>query len=278
MGYHNAVAEHVFGIMGTICWTGQLIPQIWKSYHEKSTKGLSPWLVFLWGLSAIFQGAYSILQDLNIPLIVQPQLFGFLCFLSWGQCHYYGGHRSPRVSILITLVAMVFLGTLESVLVVTLRPSHNRGKHAPADFFGIFASVLLSLAIFPQYREIYKYKEVIGISLVFISIDIMGGIFNNLSLAFKEEFDIIASVMYSAVVVLESVIVIAALILNPRAHRRRRRYAEDQEQQEVAAKAVQETSSSSRLHLNQVTEMKALAGGLARPFSRARLKWKSIRQ
>ena len=30
---------------GTICWTAQLVPQIWKSFRSKSTEGLSDWLV-----------------------------------------------------------------------------------------------------------------------------------------------------------------------------------------------------------------------------------------
>jgi hypothetical protein len=62
----NAVAENVFGTMGktphlvhdhhtftvlsltgTIFWSVQLIPQIFKSWRTKSTEGLSPWLVYV---------------------------------------------------------------------------------------------------------------------------------------------------------------------------------------------------------------------------------------
>ena len=53
----------------------------------------------------------------------------------------------------------------------------------------------------PQYYEIYKYKEVIGISILFISVDLLGGVFNDLSLVFKESFDVVAGVTYSLVVV-----------------------------------------------------------------------------
>ncbi|TFK39954.1 PQ loop repeat-domain-containing protein [Crucibulum laeve] len=226
MPYHNSAAEHVFGTIGTICWTGQLIPQLWKSWREKSTEGLSHWLVLLWGLSCAFQGVYCILQNINIPLIVQPQVFGFLSLLSWGQCLYYGSKRTRKFSILLMGTVMVVCGSLETVFVFVLRPSHDRGQHTATDFFGIFASVLISVALFPQYWEIYKHKEVVGISLVFISIDILGGIFNDLSLVFKEEFDIIAAVCYSLVVVLDGVILIAAMILNPLARGRRRREAE----------------------------------------------------
>lgn len=39
----------------------------------------------MWGMSGAIQGVYVILQRLNVPLMVQPQLFGFLSFVSWGQ-------------------------------------------------------------------------------------------------------------------------------------------------------------------------------------------------
>lgn len=53
----------------------------------------------------------------------------------------------------------------------------------------------------PQYYEIYKYKEVIGVSLMFMFVDMMGGVFSDLSLAFKDRFDIVAGIAYSLVVV-----------------------------------------------------------------------------
>jgi len=47
-----------------------------------------------------------------------------------------------------------------------------------------------------------------------------------LSLAFKEKFDVIASIGFTLVIVLDGLIVILALILNPLARRRRAREAE----------------------------------------------------
>lgn len=58
----NRIAENFFGTLGqlsymcvqqlsnreetgTVCWTFQLLPQIIKSWRERSTYGLSPWLV-----------------------------------------------------------------------------------------------------------------------------------------------------------------------------------------------------------------------------------------
>ncbi|KAF8909329.1 hypothetical protein CPB84DRAFT_1631692, partial [Gymnopilus junonius] len=210
---------------GTIFWTVQLVPQVWKSYRSKSTTGLSHWLVLLWGLAAIFLGVYTIVQKLNVPLMVQPQSFGFLAFLSWGQCQYYGLKRSRKVAILMTVTAMVVSGILEFVLIIAVRFSHGRSRQMATQFFGVFASVLVSAGLFPQYWEIYKYKEVIGISLVFMSVDLLGGVFSLLSLVFKTEFDVIAAVTYSTVIVLDGVVVVAALILNPMARRRRRKEA-----------------------------------------------------
>lgn len=40
---------------------------------------------WLWGLSGPFLGVYVIVQNLNIPLILQPHFFATLCFVSWAQ-------------------------------------------------------------------------------------------------------------------------------------------------------------------------------------------------
>lgn len=58
----------------------------------------------------------------------------------------------------------------------------------------------------PQYYEIYKYKAVIGISLIFMAVDALGGLFSDLSLAFKQDFDVIACVSYSAAAVRKAMI------------------------------------------------------------------------
>lgn len=56
----------------------------------------------------------------------------------------------------------------------------------------------------PQFIEIYRHKEVRGISLLFMAVDIGGGIFSVLSLLFKTEFDGLAAASYIAVIVSHS--------------------------------------------------------------------------
>ncbi|KAH8111042.1 PQ loop repeat-domain-containing protein [Phellopilus nigrolimitatus] len=222
----NSVAENVFGTIGTVCWSGQIIPQIWKSWKEKATEGLSHWLMFIWGVASAFLGVFAIVQNLNIPLIVQPQLFGFLSIVSWSQCLYYNQKRPLRQTMAILMTTLVVLGGFEAGMVFAVRPAVKDGNERPVQFFGVMTSILLAMGLLPQFFEIFRFGEVKGISLPFMSIDFLGGIFSLLSLVFKEKFDVLAGVAYSLVILMDGAVLILAAILNPRAKRRRRRLAQ----------------------------------------------------
>lgn len=92
-------------------------------------------------------------------------------------------------------------GLLEFVLFIVVKTQSGASIHVFTTAIGIMASVLLSIALLPQFWEIYKLKEVTGVSKTFLVIDIVGGVFNNLSLAFKEKFDVVASISYTLVIV-----------------------------------------------------------------------------
>ena len=53
----------------------------------------------------------------------------------------------------------------------------------------------------PQFYEIYKQRAVLGISLLFMVIDLFGGTISIVSLVFKRQVDLLAAVAYSLVVV-----------------------------------------------------------------------------
>jgi len=59
-----------------------------------------------------------------------------------------------------------------------------------------------------------------------MAVDLLGGVFSDLSLIFKADFDIVAAITYTLVVVLDAIVIILAVILNPRANRRRKRAAQ----------------------------------------------------
>ncbi|KAI3600423.1 pq loop repeat protein [Moniliophthora roreri] len=117
---------------------------------------------------------------------------------------------------------MVVCAGFEVGMIFALRPAYERGQTSGVKAFGVLFSVLVAVGLLPEYYEIWKKKEVIGISVTFMLIDAAGGIFSDLSLAFAPEFDITAAVGYTLVTAMDMVVIVAALILNPRANRRRR--------------------------------------------------------
>jgi len=219
----NYTAENVLATIGTVLWTGQLIPQVWKSYRSKTTDGLSSWLMFMWATSAIFLGIYVIVQNINIPLIVQPQSFGALASLSWVQCLYYEKKFTGRTCVIIYVLYLAVFGGFEAGVTYAVRAGVSSGNSRPLDFIGIFGAIGIIGGFVPQFWEIYTRREVVGISLVFMTIDMTGGVFNALSLVFKEKFDVVAALSFIGVAVFDAVILLCAAILNPLARRRRAR-------------------------------------------------------
>ncbi|KAF7971314.1 hypothetical protein HWV62_21488 [Athelia sp. TMB] len=223
---------------------------IFKSWRTKNTDGYSHWLALLWAIAAPFLGAYTIVQDLNTPLIVQPQIFCALSLISWGQVRYYGHKHSKLAATAMTLGLAALLGGLEVGIVFGIKSVYHdgAGNARPVQFTGIFAAILIALALFPQYYEIWKHGEVIGISITFMVVDLLGGVFSDLSLVFRPGFDVIAATSYSLVVVLDAVVIICAIILNPRANKRRLREAGGEEEAK-AAQPLPETAAPSEIEI-----------------------------
>lgn len=176
-------------------------------------------------MATIFQGSYLVSMRSSIPLQVQPQAFGGFGVISWGQCLYYGKRYSLTKTLLCVGTFYAFFGGFEAGSVFALWAGERRGITWPIQMYGWITSALLVLGLLPQYWEIYKHKEVVGISLLFMLVDIFGGVFSGASLFFRNEFDSTAFVQYMLVVVLDGVVVLLAFILNPIAKRRRARAA-----------------------------------------------------
>ncbi|CDO69640.1 hypothetical protein BN946_scf184851.g28 [Trametes cinnabarina] len=164
------------------------------------------------------------------------------------QCQYYGRKRSKMIAIAMFVAAVVIFAAFEVGMIFAIFPSYRAGNTAPVQFFGIFSTILIGGALLPQYYEIYKYKEVVGISLLFMSVDLMGGVFNDLSLAFKDHFDVVAGVTYSLVVLLDGIVILCALILNPIARRRRKRPAASESAAEANAAPSAEERANHTAH------------------------------
>lgn len=66
--------------------------------------GLQSSMMLLWSFAGIPLGVYTIAQDLNVALQIQPQLLTFLSLVTWGQCLYY---KKVRLQPLETRVCAV---------------------------------------------------------------------------------------------------------------------------------------------------------------------------
>lgn len=123
----------VLGTIGTILWCVQLLPQIWTNWRTKATDGLPGSMLFLWALCGVPFGAYSIVQNFNYPIQVQPQCFMVLCLIGWAQTLVYF-HKWPawKASLLAVATGAVF-GGVEAALILTIRVCLHKGALRAAD-------------------------------------------------------------------------------------------------------------------------------------------------
>ncbi|KAE8354818.1 PQ loop repeat protein [Aspergillus coremiiformis] len=207
------VASNVLGTIGTVLWCIQLIPQIWYNWKQKKTDGLPPLMMLLWASCAVPMGAYLILQEVNIPLQIQPQIFGFFSLVSWGQILYYNHKFSRAKATLLVLGVSVLFGGIEVLLILTLRIPYDNGMTWPDLVVGVVATILLACGLFAPYMELWKRDgRVVGINWVFLSLDTFGGLFSLFALAAQGTFDILGGIMYIIVIVLESGIYISHIV------------------------------------------------------------------
>ncbi|KAF9893956.1 hypothetical protein FE257_008927 [Aspergillus nanangensis] len=168
MAEGNMVAANVLGTIGTVFWCIQLVPQIWYNWKQKKTDGLPQLMMLLWAACAVPMGAYLILQQVNIALQVQPQLFAVFSLISWGQILYYNHNFHLWKAVFYAVGLAVLFGGLETMLILTLRIPYSKGITWPDLVVGVFAAILLTLGLIPPYFEMWKRNgRVIGISLMY---------------------------------------------------------------------------------------------------------------
>ena len=84
------------------------------------------------------------------------------------------------------------------------------------DAAGIIPVVLLAIGFMPQYVDIIKLRSVVGVSMAFIAADAAGSIFSMISLAFRDTFDILATMNYVVVFVCDMIVVALYYYYNKR--------------------------------------------------------------
>ncbi|KAF2703763.1 PQ-loop-domain-containing protein [Pleomassaria siparia CBS 279.74] len=207
-------AANVLGTIGTgICWCVQILPQIWHNWHRKSTDGLPSLMLMLWASCAVPFGVYAIVENFNIALQVQPQCFGGLTLIAWGQSLYYHGHWRAWTATLTTILVAIGFAVTETILILTLRGPYYRGVEWPMMMMAIIASVMLAVGLIPPYFELAKRNgRVIGINFVFLTVDWAGAFFSLMALVAQETFDVLGGSLYIVCMSLELGIFISQII------------------------------------------------------------------
>lgn len=80
-------------------------------------------MMFLWAACGVPFGAYSIIQNFNVPIQVQPQCFMGLCLVSWAQVLVYGRRWRAWTAALLGVAAAAACAGIEAALILTLRVS-----------------------------------------------------------------------------------------------------------------------------------------------------------
>ncbi|KAG0213712.1 hypothetical protein BGX28_003656 [Mortierella sp. GBA30] len=176
MASTRIILENVFGMLGIIFWSFQLLPQVIDNYKAKSTE-------------------------------VQPQIFGALSAVCYCQCLLYGMRWSLRRTVVASCFMFVAMAGIEVAAVYGTRAGMDRQVKGTIEAAGIIPILLLALGFMPQYVDIYRVKSVVGVSMAFIAADAMGAVFSLISLAFRTELDLLATLNYVVVLVCDLLVV-----------------------------------------------------------------------
>ncbi|KAI8938181.1 hypothetical protein NX059_005846 [Plenodomus lindquistii] len=217
-------AANVLGTIGTVCWCVQLAPQIWRNYRTKSTEGLPPSMMLIWSMSGVPFGVYAVLQQFNMPLIIQPQCFCVLCGVSWAQCLIYGRKWRTWTASLLLMSLLLLFAAIEVGLIYAIRPVYAQGTSWPVLMIGIVAFVILLSGYLPIPFELLKRRgRVVGIDFVFLTIDWNGAFFSLMALVAQNEFDVLFGTMYALCCAIEMSMVTSHLVWLLRTRRIRQR-------------------------------------------------------
>lgn len=198
----NEAVSTVFASLGAVCWSVQIVPQIYLNHKRRSTDGFSGLMMILWVSAGVPLGIYNIVQNLNIGLQIQPQLFMVFALVCTIQTFHYRLEWPYKKSVSLVFGFSALLAGLEVAGIELLKLGIRNGVHWPVTLIGVISAVLINIGLLPQFWEIYKRNAVIGVSYTFLSIDCAGAIFSFLSLPF-DAWDILAAISYGLLIVEE---------------------------------------------------------------------------
>ncbi|KAL2807897.1 PQ loop repeat-domain-containing protein [Aspergillus granulosus] len=190
------IAANILGTTGAVCWSIQLLPQIFINYRRHNTEGLQASMMLLWATAGVPLGVYNIVEGLNVALRVQAQILTFLSLVTWAQCLYYGKKYSIKRCIAAVVSLLLLLGGIETGLIFALRIAKRRDLEWPMILMAVLSASLLAAGVLRHYWDIYVHRTVRGISFIFVGIDAAGDLFSLVSV------DVLGMVIYGTELVL----------------------------------------------------------------------------
>ncbi|KAF2439749.1 hypothetical protein P171DRAFT_369166, partial [Karstenula rhodostoma CBS 690.94] len=179
--------------------------RIWHNWRRKNTDGLPGTMLMLWASCAVPFGVYAVVQASFLALQLQPQCFGGLTLIAWGQTLYYGNKWRAWTAAAATVGMVVAFAASEAILILTLRIPYYKGVEWPMMMMAILASVMQCLGLVMPYFELAKRQgRVIGIDFWFLLIDYSGAFFSLMALVAQHTFDVLGGSMYIVAMTLET--------------------------------------------------------------------------
>ncbi|KAJ1725467.1 hypothetical protein LPJ53_000397 [Coemansia erecta] len=178
----------------------------WQNYRRKSTEGVSATMLYLWFSGNLFYGAYAVADKLYFGLIIQPQIFALFTLVNILQIFWYRYRwNAYKVAFVGVVLSAVYAG-LHVGMWKAIEHAVEQDQKGAVKFMGVLPAILIALGFFPEFYVCIKEQSV-EMSNFFIMLDISGGVFSTISLAFDHTFDYVASITYLIVVFLDLVLV-----------------------------------------------------------------------
>ncbi|KAJ3188660.1 hypothetical protein HDU85_004374 [Gaertneriomyces sp. JEL0708] len=184
----SPTAATVFNYIAFFLWSFQLAPQVYENYKSKSTGTLSPYMVLLWAVWAPVYASHALWSGVELPVVIQPNVFGFLSGICWTQCTFYNPSRLrkklgfPEDNKCQAVAMFVALTSILAAIEVGLFYALKASSAGLSTALPILATALITSGFIPQYMFLVRTRDPSGISIPFLLMDMSGGVFSMLGL------------------------------------------------------------------------------------------------
>lgn len=152
--------------------------------------------MMLWAWAGVPLGVYTIVEQFNIALQIQPQMLAFLSLVTWIQCYYYEHEWSVAKALAVVVPIGSIMAGVEVGLIFALREGKRSGTEWPVTLMAVLAALFLALGVLRHYWDIYQHRTVRGISFFFVGLDAMGDLTSLISVLFQPSLDVLGLVIY----------------------------------------------------------------------------------